>query len=256
MRSACFSPDGARIVSASGDKTARVWNAATGECELTLEEHSGAVRSACFSPDGARIVSASNDKTVRVWNAATGECELTLEEHSDYVRSACFSPDGAKIVSASVDKTVRVWSAATGACELELTLKEHSDTVTSYPGQGGVNSACFSPDGAQVVSASEDKTVRVWIARTPEQAAKAAAPKIAFSVIELTGKELPITTLSAMHTVGELKQEVAAASGMRDEQMRLVLKNEVLEDESKTLGEYGVEAGSQVNAVSQSGAEE
>ena len=97
--------------------------------------------------------------------------------------------------------------------------------------------------------------VRVWNARTPEQA-KAAAPRIAFSVIELTGKELPTTTLSALHTVGELKQEVARASGMRAEQVRLVLKNEVMEDESKTLGEYGIETGSQVNAVSQSGAGE
>jgi hypothetical protein len=86
---------------------------------------------------------------------------------------------------------------------------------------------------------------------TPEQAAKAAAPRIAFSVIELTGKELPMTTLSALHTVGELKQEVARASGMRVEQVRLVLKNEVLEVESMTLGEHSVEAGSQVNVVSQ-----
>ena len=60
-----------------------------------------------------------------------------------------------------------------------------------------------------------------------------------------------MTTLSALHTVGELKQEVAAASGTRAAQVRLVLKNEVLDDESVTLGECGVEAGSQVNAVSQ-----
>ena len=91
-------------------------------------------------------------------------------------------------------------------------------------------------------------------ALTPEQAAKAAkaaAPRIAFSVIELTGKELPMTTLSALHTVGELKLEVARASGTRIDQVRLVLKNEVLDDESATLGEYGMEAGSQVNVVSQ-----
>ena len=85
----------------------------------------------------------------------------------------------------------------------------------------------------------------------PAEAAKAAAPKITFSVIELTGKELPITTLSALHTVGELKHEVAEASDTRVEQVRRVLKNEVLDDESMTLGECGVEAGSQVNAVSQ-----
>jgi WD40 repeat protein len=82
--SACFSPDGAKIVSASGDTTVRAWNAATGECELTLKGHrfSHEVYSACFSPDGAKIVSASGDTTVRAWNAATGECELTLKGHS------------------------------------------------------------------------------------------------------------------------------------------------------------------------------
>ena len=133
-----------------------------------------------------------------------------------------------------------VWNAATGECE--LVLQEHT---------GGVSSACFSPDGATLVSASYDKTVRVWNTLTLEQAAKAAAPKIAFSVIELTGKELPMTTLSALHTVGDLKREVAAACGTRAEQVRLVLKNEVLHDESMTLGERGVEPGSQVNAVSQ-----
>jgi hypothetical protein len=92
---------------------------------------------------------------------------------------------------------------------------------------------------------------------TPEQAAKAtkdAAPTIAFFVIELTGKELPMTTLSALHTIGVLKQEVAAASGTRAEQVRLVLKGEVLDDEGKTLGECSVEAGSEVNAVSQTAA--
>jgi hypothetical protein len=177
-----------------------------------------------------------------------GQCVLTLEGHSGEVRSACFSPDGAKIVSASGDGTVRVWNAATGECE--LTLEEH---------RGAVRSACFSPDGAKIVSASDDHTVRVWNALTPEQAAKAAkaaAPKIAFSVIELTGKELPMTTLSALHTVGELRQEVAQASRMRTAQVRLVLKGELLDDEIKTLGEQGVEAGSQVNLVSQSGIEE
>ena len=173
-------------------------------------------------------------------------CVLTLKGHGDWVCSASFSPDGAKIVSASGDRTVRVWNAATGECE--LTLEGHGNWVWS---------ASFSPDGAKIVSASDDRTVRVWNAPvlTPEQAAeaaeaaKAAAPTIAFSVVELTGKELPMTMLSALHTVAELKQAVAAASGTRAAQVRLVLKNEVLDDESKTLGEHGVEAGSQVHAV-------
>ena len=129
----------------------------------------------------------------------------------------------------------------------QLTLKE------SNTARGCSRRVCFSPNGARTVSAGDDKTVRVYIARTTEQAAKAAAPTIAFSVMELTGKELPMTTLSALRTVGELKQEVARASGMTATQVRLVLKNEVLDDESRTLGECGVEAESQVNAVSHNG---
>ncbi len=59
MQSACFSPDGARIVTASYDRTARLWDAATGQELAALHGHEGRVESACFSPDGARIVTAS-----------------------------------------------------------------------------------------------------------------------------------------------------------------------------------------------------
>ena len=59
MWSAQFSPDGTRIVTASRDKTARVWDAATGKSLATLAGHEGDVMSAQFSPDGTRIVTAS-----------------------------------------------------------------------------------------------------------------------------------------------------------------------------------------------------
>ena len=51
MRSAAFSPDGSRIVTTSEDKTARVWDAATGSEIAILRGHAGPVRSAAFSPD-------------------------------------------------------------------------------------------------------------------------------------------------------------------------------------------------------------
>jgi hypothetical protein len=66
--SAAFSPEGARVVTASGDKTARLWDAATGKQVAVLRGHDDLVRSAAFSPDGSRVVTASEDKTARLWD--------------------------------------------------------------------------------------------------------------------------------------------------------------------------------------------
>ncbi len=153
--SAAFSPDGARVVTASVDKTARVWDTNTGKAIAVLIGHDGPISSAAFSPDGARVVTASWDNTARVWDAATGKTIAVLSGHDDRVVSAAFSPDGARVVTASADKTARVWDAATG--KAIAVLSGHD---------GGVSSAGFSPDGPRVVTASQDKTARVWDAAT------------------------------------------------------------------------------------------
>jgi tetratricopeptide (TPR) repeat protein len=70
---AAFSPDGRCIVTASRDKTARVWDAATGQPVSPPMKHEGRVWHAAFSPDGRRSVTASEDKTARVWDAATDQ---------------------------------------------------------------------------------------------------------------------------------------------------------------------------------------
>jgi len=69
VRSAAFSPDGSRIVTASGGNTVRIWDAASGKEIAVLRGHEDLVHSAAFSPDGSRIVTASNDKTARIWDA-------------------------------------------------------------------------------------------------------------------------------------------------------------------------------------------
>ena len=76
MWSAAFSPDGARIVTASDDGTARIWDATTGGEIVALRGHEDWCRVPSFSPDGARIVTASDDGTARIWDATTGQ-EIT-----------------------------------------------------------------------------------------------------------------------------------------------------------------------------------
>jgi WD40 repeat protein len=144
-------------VTASGDKTARLWDAATGK-ELARLAHENSVAAASFSPDGAKIVTASDD--TRLWDAATGK-ELARFADGGFL---AFSPDGAKIVTAS-GNTAQLWDAATGAALARL------------PHEGLVAAAFFSPDGARIVTASRDrtaidKTARVWDAATGKELAR------------------------------------------------------------------------------------
>jgi WD40 repeat protein len=151
VRSAAFSPDGRRLVTASWDGTGRLWNAADGALLATLRGHSDEVRSAAFSPDGRRVVTASADRTARLWDAATGAAVAALEGHTREVCTAAFCRDGRRVVTASWDTTARLWDAATGA--LLATFEGHT---------GEACTAAFSPDGRRVVTASNDGTARLW----------------------------------------------------------------------------------------------
>ena len=152
---AVFSPDGSRVVTASYDNTARLWDAKTGVALATLSGHTDRVNSAVFSPDGSRVVTASADNTARLWDARTGAALATLSGHTAAVMSAMFSPDGSRVATASRDKTARLWDARTGAAL--ATLSGHTDQVIS---------AVFSPDGSRVVTASADNNARLWDATT------------------------------------------------------------------------------------------
>jgi tetratricopeptide (TPR) repeat protein len=148
-----FSPDARWVVTASVDKTARVWEVRTGDLRQTLE-HPGAVNWAAFSPDGRRVITACQEKEARLWDADTGHLLRTFQ-HEGPVNFAQFSPDGQRVVTASDDRSARIWNLPTGQ-PLAATLK-HGAPVAF---------ARFSPDGRWVVTASADGTLRLWDART------------------------------------------------------------------------------------------
>jgi WD40 repeat protein len=150
---AAFSPDGARIVTASEDGTARVWSAEGSSPAVVLAGHEGPVVEAAFSPDGTRILTGSEDGTAGVWRADGSGEPIVLRGHEDAVEAASFSPDGTRIVTGSEDGTARVWSAdGSGA---PVVLRGHEDAIET---------AAFSPDGTRIVTASRDGTARVWSA--------------------------------------------------------------------------------------------
>ena len=94
VNAVAFSPDGKTILTGSGDNSARLWDAATGQPIGPPMQHSGpgTVWSVVFSPDGKRILTGSVDKTARLWDAATGQPLGRPMEHRGLVRSAAVQP--------------------------------------------------------------------------------------------------------------------------------------------------------------------
>ena len=80
---AAFSPDGARILTASADNTAKLWDAASGKLIASFAHQDADVNDAAFSPDGARILTASADKTAKLWDAASGKLIASFDHQDD-----------------------------------------------------------------------------------------------------------------------------------------------------------------------------
>ena len=155
VSSVAWSPDGRQVASSSDDRTIKIWDPATGQCQGTLEGHGGPVSSVAWSPDGRKVASASGDGTIKIWDPATGQCQGILEGHSDSASSVAWSPDGRQVASASDDRTIKIWDLATGQCK---------ETLSDW-----VYSVAWSPDGRKVASASDDETIKIWDLATDHQ---------------------------------------------------------------------------------------
>lgn len=205
VKSASFSADGRRVVTASRDKTARVWDLTTGKAVCGPLQHDAPVTSAVFSADGTKVVTTSEDKTAKIWNATTGTALGKLLLHEDSVWSATFSADGRRIITSSRGaRGARVWDAATGeavgeplpqmtrgwsaafsangrrvVAATDETTAQIWDAVTSKVAgdpmrhAGYIWDAEFSADGSRLVTASVDKTARIWDTTTGRAVGKA-----------------------------------------------------------------------------------
>ena len=104
VRSVRYSRDGARILSAGYDGTARLWDARTGQPLVAPMRHSSAVNVAEFSPDGSRIATALGGGGARLWDAATGQPLSEVLRTWSEARSALFTPDGRQLAVMHSDR--------------------------------------------------------------------------------------------------------------------------------------------------------
>ncbi len=178
VASADISPDGSRVVTGSWDRTAKIWDVATGQVLVQLADPTtGPINSVRFSPEGTRVLTACDDGTARLWSAETGELEEpVLRGHEGAVRQAVFSPDGSRILTVSDDKTARIWDAQTGEELLPLTAQH----------EWSVRSGAFSADGRRFITGSDDNSAIVWNAETGEEVARLAGHTAAVVSVALS----------------------------------------------------------------------
>lgn len=104
-----YSPDGRVLVSASEDRTARLWDTASGRTLHVLRGHEHEITCAAFSREGDVVATGSGDQTIRLWEVASGREIATLRGHTDFVTALAYSLDGRRIASGGRDGSVRVW---------------------------------------------------------------------------------------------------------------------------------------------------
>jgi WD40 repeat protein len=187
-----FSPDGNILASGGADRRIRLWNTDSGKIIYTLDGHQDAVTVVKFMPNGKILISAGADRTLRFWDLDSKQLLKTIEAHEQKIHALAIGRDGKTIVSGSSDRTVLLRQLGTSS---QHSLQGHQDAVltvaisaddktiasgsidgtvclwdvasqqliSSFPAhQSAVKSIVFQPSGTNFISASWDRTIKVW----------------------------------------------------------------------------------------------
>jgi len=184
--------DGRFAISASSDRTIKIWDMAGGQRPRTLQGHYWAVTSLALLPDDKTLVSGSWDNSLKIWDIESGEELHTLTGHKHLVHDVAVSKDGRFAVSVALDQSTRVWNihqygeiggfsgympssnavaispdGKTAVVDIHKTLQlwdiASEEKKEVFRGHFHlISSLMYTPDGSMIISGSYDHTMRSW----------------------------------------------------------------------------------------------
>src|SRR5262249_46323716 len=152
-------------LSAGGDGTVRLWDAATGKAVRQIKKH---YYVAAFSPDGEWLAAAKDATLIRLHGGSVGANQRDLGSHGGNGPALVFSRDGKLLASADQNGVVAVWDVTAAKQVRKLT----------FPPQTVVGSLSFARDGSMLAAGTRSGDGRVWEPRTGKERYKLRAAAV------------------------------------------------------------------------------